>query len=102
LEIGSGWRDPVAEWCALPLSEKSILGGEVLRGFGVGCGLVDLRRVEASSDIAVASMASLERGGTSVEHLEEGYVEREREVEVVFEACAQGTFFEVPRSRRWR
>jgi hypothetical protein len=81
----------MAKWCAPPLSATSTLGGEVLQGFGVGCGLVDSRRVEASSDVAVASMQSLERGDASVEHLEEGYVERE--VEVISKACAQGAFF---------
>jgi hypothetical protein len=73
LEIGSGWRVTVAEWGAPPSSETSTLGGEVLRGFGVGCGLVYSRRVEASSDVAVALMASLERGRATVEHLEEEY-----------------------------
>jgi hypothetical protein len=63
----------VAEWGAPPSSETSTLGGEVLRGFGVGCGLVYSRRVEASSDVAVASMAYLKRGCATVEHLEEGY-----------------------------
>jgi hypothetical protein len=52
----SGWRDPVAEWCAPPSSEMSTLGGKVLQGFGVGCGLVDSRGVETSYDVAVASM----------------------------------------------
>jgi hypothetical protein len=59
LEVGSGWRDPKAERCASPTSETSNLGGVVLRGFCVGCGLVDSCRVEASSDVVVASMASL-------------------------------------------
>jgi hypothetical protein len=52
----SGWRDHVAEWCAPPSLATSTLGGEVLQGFSVGCGLVDSRGVEASSDIAVVSM----------------------------------------------
>jgi hypothetical protein len=59
-------------------------------GFGIGCGLVDSCRVEASSDVMVASMASLERGSTSVEYLEEDV---ERKVEVISKACAQGAFF---------
>jgi hypothetical protein len=63
----------MAEWGAPPSSKTSTLGGEVLRGFGVGCGLVYSCRVEASSDVAVASMASLERGCATVEHLDEGY-----------------------------
>jgi hypothetical protein len=62
----------------------------VLWGFGVGCGLVDSRRVEASSNVTMVSMASLERGGALVEYLEEGV---ERKVEVISEACAQGAFF---------
>jgi hypothetical protein len=78
LEVSSGWRDPEAERCASPLSETSNLGSEVMWGFGVRCDLVDSRRVEASSDVAVVSMASLERGGASVEHPGEGSAERER------------------------
>jgi hypothetical protein len=58
---------------APPSSEMSTLGSEVLRGFNIGCGLVYSRRVEASSDVMVASMASLERGRAMVEHLEDGY-----------------------------
>jgi hypothetical protein len=73
LDIGSGWRDTVAEWGVPPSSKTSTLGGEVLRGFGIGCGLVYSRRVDASSDVMVASMACLERGRAMVEHLEEGY-----------------------------
>jgi hypothetical protein len=63
----------------------------VLRGFCVGCGLVDSCRVEASSDVVVASMASPERGGASVKHPGEGCAERE--VEVISGASAQGAFF---------
>jgi hypothetical protein len=68
LEVGSVWRDPEAERRASPSPETLTLGGEVLQGFGVGCGLVESHWVVASSDAAVASMASLERGGTSVEY----------------------------------
>jgi hypothetical protein len=53
---------------------------------------VDSRKVEASSNVVVASMASLERGGASIEHPGGGCAERE--VEVISEACAQGAFFE--------
>jgi hypothetical protein len=53
--------------------ETSTLGGELLWGFGFGCGLVYSRRVEASSDVVVASMECLKRGCMMVEHLEEGY-----------------------------
>jgi hypothetical protein len=41
----------------------------------------------------VASMSSLERGGTSIEHPGEGCTERE--VEMISEACAQDAFFEM-------
>jgi hypothetical protein len=78
LEVGYGWRDPEVVRCASFSSETSTLGSEVLRDFGVGGGLVDLRRVVASSDTEVSSMASLERGCTSVEHPGEGCVERQR------------------------
>jgi hypothetical protein len=53
--------------------------------------LVDSLRVEVSSDVAVVSSASLERGGASLEYPVEGCAERE--VEVISEACAQGAFF---------
>jgi hypothetical protein len=79
------------ERCASPSLEMSNLGSMVLWGLCVGCGLVDLRRVEASSDIVVASMASLVRGSASVEHPGEGCAERE--VEVISEGLAQGAFF---------
>jgi hypothetical protein len=80
LEVGSSWRDPEAERCTSSSSETSTIGGEVLRGLSVGCGLVDSRRVVAPSDVAVASMASLERGGASVEHPGEGCTEGEEKM----------------------
>jgi hypothetical protein len=100
LVVGSDWRDPETERHASPSLETSTLGGEVLRGFGVGCGMVDSRRVVVSSDAVVASMATLERGGTSVEHPGEECAERE--VEVISGAYAQGFLWIVLGSRRWR
>jgi hypothetical protein len=104
LEIGSIWRVTVAEWGAPPSSEMSTLGGEVLWGFGVGCGLVYSCRVEALSDVAVASMASLERGRATIEHLEEGYKRFSGEtgggdLRSLRTRCF---LWNVSRSRRWR
>jgi hypothetical protein len=48
--------------------------------------LMDSRRVVASSDAVVASMASVERGFSSVKHPGDGCAERE--VEVTSRACA--------------
>jgi hypothetical protein len=45
----------------------------------------------ALSGAVVASMASLERGFTLVDHYRNGYVDRE--VEVISGACTQGAFF---------
>jgi hypothetical protein len=86
LDLIFGRRDPEVERFASSSSVTLTLISEEQLGFDVGYGLMDSRRVVASSDAVVASMASVERGFSSVKHPGDGCAERE--VEVTSRACA--------------
>jgi hypothetical protein len=76
------------KWFASFSSATSSLSDMAHKGLHVGCGLMDSRRVVASSGAVVASMASLERDFALVGHSGDGHTDFE--VEVIPELCAQG------------
>jgi hypothetical protein len=79
------------EWFASSSSATSSLSDMAHQGLGVGCGLMDSRRVVASSGAVVASMASLERDFALVEHSGDGHTGCE--VEVTSEALRTRRLF---------